>query len=441
MLASCATPQHSGIREAKQTGEVGLATRAVAALNSNEIPLAIDFAERAVARTPSDAGFRALLGNAYFAGGRFASAESAYKDSLSIYSNQPRVILKLALAEIALGKKDEAVSVLDAAGDMIDPADYGLALALAGRAAEAIPVLQTTARQQNADARARQNLALAYALSGDWTQARTIAAQDVPANQLDARIHQWMQLATPKRPSDQVASLLGVTPAVVDQGQPVRLALTQPATQMAAAVPPTAPQPQVVEAVPALPPSPQIAEAVPPAPPPPRIAEAAPVSAPQFAEAIASAPAPRPAPAAAELVDASSVTTALVAAAEKAKDAVASLFMPAKPAPVAKARRVAARPAVRNGKSPAVVQIGAYRSANSVAVAWNGAARKYSALKAYMPMSARFASPKGVFYRLSVKGFASTGEAKALCAQLRRGGGKCFVRNFAGDAPVQYASR
>ena len=44
------------------------------------VPTAIDLAERAVAKTPDDAGFRALLGNAYFAGGRFASAEAAYKD-------------------------------------------------------------------------------------------------------------------------------------------------------------------------------------------------------------------------------------------------------------------------------------------------------------------------------------------------------------------------
>jgi hypothetical protein len=43
-------------------------------------------------------------------------------------------------------------------------------------------------------------------------------------------------------------------------------------------------------------------------------------------------------------------------------------------------------------------------------------------------------------YRLSVKGFGSVNEAQALCSSLRRSGGSCFVRNFAGDAPVQYAS-
>src|SRR5204862_2982069 len=118
--------------------EVGLATRALAALNSNNIPVAIDFAERAVAKTPSEANFRALLANAYFAGGRFHSAEQAYRDSLTLSPNQPQLILKLVLVQIAQGKKGEAVAMLNATRGIIDPSDYGLALALAGRPGEAI---------------------------------------------------------------------------------------------------------------------------------------------------------------------------------------------------------------------------------------------------------------------------------------------------------------
>src|SRR5437868_8326885 len=257
LTAGCAAPQShvaTGFG-GKANGEIGLATRAMAALNSNNVPMAIDFAERAVAKTPNDAGFRALLGNAYFAGGRFASAEAAYKDSLTLYSNQPQVVLKLALVEIALGKNGEALSFLDAAKDVLDPADYGLAVALAGHPQEAIPVLETAARAPAADSRVRQNLALALALSGDWTNARAIAAQDVPADQVDARIHQWMQLANPKKSSDQVAALIGVTPAAVDPGQPTQLALNKTDTRLAQAAP--VPAPQVVEAPPAAAPAPQ----------------------------------------------------------------------------------------------------------------------------------------------------------------------------------------
>ena len=87
------------------------------------------------------------------------------------------------------------------------------------------------------------------------------------------------------------------------------------------------------------------------------------------------------------------------------------------------------------------MQLGAYNSADRVLAGWNRQTHKYDVLKAYLPMSARFASPKGTFYRLSVSGFGSVREADAFCAALRGEGGKCFVRNFAGDAPVQYASR
>ena len=41
----------------------------------------------------------------------------------------------------------------------------------------------------------------------------------------------------------------------------------------------------------------------------------------------------------------------------------------------------------------------------------------------------------------SVKGFGSVNEAAALCSALRHSGGSCFVRNVAGDTPVQIASR
>ena len=56
-------------------------------------------------------------------------------------------------------------------------------------------------------------------------------------------------------------------------------------------------------------------------------------------------------------------------------------------------------------------------------------------------MKARFDSPKGTFWRLSVQGFDSQREAIARCDQLKGNGGHCFVRGFAGDAPVQIASR
>ena len=422
ILAGCAAPEaRTGAATGMggKVGDVGLATRALDALNSNKVPQAIDLAERAVAKSPTDAGFRALLGNAYFAGGRFRSAEAAYKDALSLYPNQPQVMLKLSLVQTALGKKDQSVATLRQARPALGESNFGLALALAGRTAEAIRALEPAARDAHADATVRQNLALAYAFAGNWDNARAIAAQDVPAGQLDARIHQWMQLASPKSPAEQVAALVGVTPAAVDEGQPVRLALVRPDTQSA--------DTQLAEATapfaaPAQAEAPVVAQA------------AAPVATPAPVAVAAVAPAPPP----------SRPTFATLAATAVAEaKAVFAAVMPHSKAPAAKPAkpRAVAAAAVRRGNSPAVVQLGAYGSPNRVLAAWNGTAAKYGALKAYMPMSARFASPRGVFYRLSVRGFASDAEARNLCMALRRKGGSCFVRNSAGDQPVQYAAR
>ena len=149
---------------------------------------------------------------------------------------------------------------------------------------------------------------------------------------------------------------------------------------------------------------------------------------------VAVAPAPPPA---------RTTIAALAASAVSEAKAVLASVLPHQPAPAAKPHRVAAvvRPVTHRGNAPVVVQLGAYNTADRVMAGWHKQTGKYAALKAYLPMSARFASPKGVFYRLSVRGFDSVGAANTFCNSLRHEGGKCFVRNFAGDQPVQYASR
>ena len=442
IATACAGPGSSGPRSASifgdkvDTSNIGIATRAQAALAANDVQTAISLAERAVDNSPRDAGFRALLGNCYLASGRFASAESAYRDSLSLVATQPQIVLKLALVQIAQGKNEEAKSLLAMAQSVLDPADTGLALALAGDPQTAISVLEPAARAIGADSRVRQNLALAYAFAGDWTQARTIAAQDVPGDQLDGRIQQWMTLAKPARASDQVAAFIGIQPAAADPGQPVRLALNKnDATRQASAQAVDAPQAPVTEpaavATVELPPAPLVAEPV----------------------ALAAAelvPAPLPEPFA--VAEPSPIVTAAVE--EPTPIAVvqasASPIRQARPAlspaavrlaePVASLRRASLSKS-RAGKSRAVVQLGAFSSRNRIELAWSRASSKYSALRGYTPVSARFDSAKGTVYRLSVKGFGSDREAKLLCESLKRSGRACFVRATSGDAPVQFASR
>jgi cell division septation protein DedD len=144
-----------------------------------------------------------------------------------------------------------------------------------------------------------------------------------------------------------------------------------------------------------------------------------------------------------------------IPAAAPAPTAVTVQLAPAKP--VVRAPRAAPavrpaslttpRPAFRRASLPlaksinTVVQLAAYDSRAYVADGWNRMARRYGALRAYSPVVAQFNSPKGLVYRLSVRGFASPSEAKGLCQSLKRSGGACFVRSVAGDAPVRIASR
>jgi Flp pilus assembly protein TadD len=392
------------------TANIGIATKAQMALAANDTATAIPLAERAVEKSPRDAGFRALLGNCYLAAGRFASAEAAFKDSLTLIANQPQVVLKLALVEIAQGKNDEAKYLLAQAQGMLDPTDTGLALALAGDPQNAVAVLEPAAREIGADSRTRQNLALAHALAGNWEQARVVAAQDVPGDQLDARIQQWMALAKPAKPSDQVAAFIGIQPVASDPGQPTRLALNEAAPVRQAAAEPIGDVPQGLTST----------ATVELAPEPVAVAAAEP--APEAIPAAVAEAAPPPAMPAAAIVEA---RPALSRAAVRLTESYGT---------------VRKTPRARTGKSRAVVQIGAYSSRDRVATAWNKVAGKHGSLKRYVPVTARFAGAKGTFYRLAVKGFDSDRQAVNLCASLKRAGASCFVRSTSGDAPVQFAS-
>jgi Flp pilus assembly protein TadD len=399
------------------SGELPLATKAQMALATNNVAEAIPLAELAVERSPQDAGFRALLGNCYLAAGRFASAEAAYRDALSIYANQPQVVLKLALVQIAQGKNDEAKLLLAEARGVLDASDAGLALALAGDAQAAVALLEPAARTVGADARTRQNLALAYAFAGDWGQARTVAAQDVPGDQLDMRIQQWMALSQPSRASDQVAAFIGVQPAASDPGQPVRLALNknEAVKQVAAEPIGDVPAGLTSTATVALQ---EVPAALEPQAEPLALAAAEPVA----------PPPPPPAYVAPELAKLADVRPALSPAAVRLSEPLPKL-------------RGAAAPRAVNGKSRAVVQLGAYSSRERIAFAWNKVSGKHGSLKRYTPVTARFTGGEGVVYRLSVKGFDSDRDAINLCASLKRAGATCFVRSVSGDAPVQFAAR
>ncbi len=396
------------------------ASKARAALSRGKIGKAVAFAESAVRHSPQDASYRALLGNAYLKAGRFASARDAFTDSLSLSPADAPTALSLALAQTATGDWAAARRTLDEHAEIIDVADRGLALALAGDPDTAIDVLTAAARGPNSNPKTRQNLALALALSDRWLDAKTVAAVDVNPAELDKRMAQWAVFARPNVASDQVATLLGVR-AVEDRGQPVALALNARVPSQAVAV-------AVAPAEPAL--AAEVAATVDEA----KMPEIAPV-------AVATAEGAHP-----RIVfgDRQPVVQALpvnyVAYRAKTKAVPARVVAVARPASVA---AVATAPASGNF----YVQLGAFESVGVAQDGWSRATRRLPRLAGHSPSGSPVKTAAGSFYRLSVGGFARN-DATGLCNSYRAKGGSCFVRTGAGDqvaswakSPRQLASR
>lgn len=384
-------------------GEAKLYAEAQTAVLAGRHADALSLTERLVEAAPRDSGYRLLLGDLYLKAGRFASAETAFADVLRLDPSSTRASLSLSLAQIAQGKSYQAYAELDRISGSAAPGDVGLAFALAGRTDRALQLLEPAARAPGADGRVRQNLALTYALVGDWGKARVIASQDVDPGELAERLQAWADLANPANADSRVARLLGVQP-VADPGLPVGLALREEAPVVAEVQP-------VAPVVPALPSAKPVEVAGYPAP------------------AVVAPAAVRLASAAENLVKADPV---VIRQPIRIADAPIPAFKPGK------RNKLAALPAAGEGRF--VVQIGAYGNPALAQAAWGRAVRRYQLGGEAKPHSTRVTLPgKGTFHRLSIAGFAGPAEAGRVCRSIRAMGGACFVRTRAGDTLAAWA--
>jgi Flp pilus assembly protein TadD len=388
-------------------------------------------AELAVSMRPESAAYRALLGQAYLRTGRLQSAETAFRDSLSLQGGRGRVALNLALTQIANGKPSEGMATLDANRDAIAASDYGLAIALAGDVSRGVSVLEDATRGPNADAKARQNLALAYAMDGKWANARVMAAQDLSLDLVDARMTQWASFVRPRAAWDQVASLMKITPAY-DAGMPAQLALNvssapEAAVAVAAPEPVAAPVQQVAATTETQPVYETQVAAAPIAEPEPQLPVFVPL------------PKIRAAHVAAPLIKSNHapIKQAVVAAPK----AAASAAKPVKVAAVKpKAQPVAQGSFQTAGSGRFVVQLGAFLNEGSAHAAWDVALKKTGEIGNYSAATARVQLKGASLYRLSVAGFVTKEAAGQVCVKIKSAGGACFVRSNSGDAPLQWAS-
>jgi len=369
------------------------------AMLKGDLFTAISGMEQAVELSPQDVGYRKTLAELYLKTGRFASAEATYADVVKLNPGDSKAAFFVTICQLAQGRTTAALRELDMMGGSVDAADLGLAYALAGNVRRAIRLLEPAARDVSATARVRQNLALAYALAGDWKNARSVAQQDVTPGDLNKRLQQWAALASLDAPEARVAMMFGVSPAS-DPGQPSRLALVPVAAPAEASAVTAAAEAQ--PAAVATPEPVQVAAAV----------QAEPVAATVPAATVVAAPAPAP---------------GFTAPSEPVKRA-------ALPVAQAKVRKAAG--------SRFVVQIGSYNAPDQVERGYAQLLGRHALIGKFEPVSTSVhIDGRGKFHRLSLAGFESRDAAAKACSAIKAQGGACFVRETAGDAPVQWASR
>lgn len=390
------------------------------ALAKGQVDKAIMHAEAAVLAEPRNPGFRALLGAAYLEAGRFESAATSFGDALDLGDENPRTVLSFALAKIATGDSRAAVTVLDEYAQSLDAADLGLALALAGQPERGVHVLINAVRSaEQATPKLRQNLAYTYALAGNWRAARVMAAEDVPADQLEARLSQWASRSAPELFQERIAAMLDVTPRA-DAGQPQRLALAnfpaqevmvaeaaaQGASELAYAEPVKVADPApsatftAAFAPAAAAPEPAVAT-VAPAPAGPRF-----VSVPVVQELPAAAAQSRRAPGAPRVAGNAS---------QRRMAAPAAAPAPA-PAPVASDKAAASH----------LVQLGSYNSKIEAERGWNALKAKFPQLKDHQPVITEALVNGRTFWRVAADGFGPN-SAKAMCGTVKSAGRGCFA--------------
>lgn len=413
-----------------------LTASAWAALGKGDAVKAVQDAEAAALLSPRDAESRLLLGRAYLAAGRFASADTAFRDALTLDPALTRASISRALAQIALGQEAAARASLAAAEGRAADADIGLALVLLGDGDQALARLNAAARSQGADARTRQNLGLAYALQGRWSEAVAIAEQDVPADIMPQRLRRWTTIAQLNADrAMQVGAILGVTPAV-DQGQPEALALAAPAVipeapaALAIASPQPAPVTPVVRAE-----GGSVVTTTSFTPPPVETLAASPARADSLQAAAVNAPvaawAGPPRMRKSRILEASSPRAPKTVSVKPQASAKRLIL----------ASHVALRPVSGKGAGAWAVQLGAFSSEQRTEIAWGRLSSKARFLNAYTPTGSGMRWGKATLYRLSVSGLPTRAEATSLCVRIKASGGKCFVRNMGGDRPMTWALR
>lgn len=136
-------------------------------LSSGRPGEAVGMLQRAASLPGADWKMHSALGSAYDQQGEYEQARGEYQKALALSPNELSVQNNLGMSYALQGKLPEAEKILRAAAG--------------GNNAEKLP-------------RIRQNLALVVGLQGRFDEARNIASQDLPPDQVEANLNYLQQM-------------------------------------------------------------------------------------------------------------------------------------------------------------------------------------------------------------------------------------------------------
>lgn len=367
-------------------------------------------AERAVAKQPQSAENRARLAQSYLSAGRFVSASTAFEDAIALGDKAPTTALGMALSYIGSNRNAEAVTLLGQWREAMPVGDYALALALAGQPAQAVAILSAAIKQGDNTPKHRQNLAYAFALDGHLPEARVIASQDVPVDQIDARISEWALQASVGSQQSRVAALIGA-PLRSDPGVPSQLALNPSPATPALAVS-ESPAPTASELPPVGADAPALAMVEPQA-------ELPAAAEPELPTALAAA-----SPAVRAFVSSPVVQDVASPVPAPQRMARAKLVTPvAAPKPKAGAPRRAAAPVVQGSH---VVQLGSFTTEAGAHRAWGIFVRQDPSLKDRELRITQATVNGRRYWRVAAAGY-DMASARSKCSSVRGSGKDCLA--------------
>lgn len=143
-----------------------------------------------LSRFPHSPDVHCAMGAVYLAIAKPEEALLAYDKALVLQEGYGKALNGKGIAYDLLGDHDEAHKFFKMAleanpNNVSFEGNYALSLVLTGKVSEAIPVLERLAASPDATPRVRQNLALAYGLTGNTKAAKLVGLKDL--NEQDVR--------------------------------------------------------------------------------------------------------------------------------------------------------------------------------------------------------------------------------------------------------------